>query len=80
MDKRYMSDGMLDLLTLFGFIIGIENLDMNISQTDLQNETARLDKKVDDKVNKALSQIHEHLEMQDKKLRFIIERLTNENN
>ena len=79
MENRLLNDAIVDLLTLLGFMIGLENLDMNISQSDLQEETTRLDKKVDEKVNKALMEIHEHLEMQDKKLRFIIERLNNEN-
>ena len=78
MENRLLNDAIVDLLTLLGFMIGLENLDMNISQSDLQEETTRLDKKVDEKVNKALMEIHEHLEMQDKKLRFIIERLNND--
>lgn len=79
MDKRYMSDGMLDLLTLFGFIIGIENLDLNVSQNDLQEQTAVLDSKVDKKVQEALLEIHKHLELQDRKIDFIIEVLKSEN-
>lgn len=68
----------LDIVTLISFIIGLENLDMNISQTDLQEETNRLDKKVDEKVRLALSEIHEHLEMQDKKFDEILEVINND--
>lgn len=80
MDKRYLSDGAIDILTLLSFVIGMQNLDLNITQNDLQEETEKLDRKVDEKVNKALSEIHSHLEIQDKKIDFIIERLKNENN
>lgn len=79
MEKRLLNDAIVDLLTLLGFVIGLENLEMNTSQSDLQEQTARLDKKVDEKVDKALAEIHEHLEMQDRKLRYIIEVLKNEN-
>ena len=65
----------LDVITLIGFIIGLENLDMNISQTDLQEETNRLDKKVDEKIQYLLSEIHIHLEEQDKILRRLEEKL-----
>lgn len=67
-----MNDYLVDVLSILSFIIGLENLDMNISQTDLQEETSRLDKKVDEKVNKALNEIHAHLEEQDRKLDIII--------
>ena len=69
----------LDIITLISFVIGIENLDMNISQTDLQEETARLDKKVDEKVQYALSEIHRHLEEQDRKLKEIIDEINKKN-
>lgn len=62
----------IDILSILSFVIGLENLDMNISQTDLQEETSRLDKKVDEKVNKALAEIHNHLEKQDKKLEILL--------
>ena len=68
----------LDIITLISFIIGLENLDMNISQTDLQEETNRLDKKVDEKVRLALDEIHEHLELQDKKFDEILKEIHND--
>lgn len=69
-----MSDKLtfIDILSILSFFIGVENLDMNISQTDLQEETARLDKKVDEKVNNALAEIHDHLQEQDKKLELLL--------
>ena len=69
----------LDIITLVSFVVGIENLDMNISQTDLQEETNRLDKKVDEKVQYALDEIHKHLEAQDKKLKEIIDEINQKN-
>lgn len=74
-----MTDGALDLLTIFGLVIGIENLDLNVSQNDLQEQTAVLDSKVDKKVQEALLEIHKHLELQDRKIDFIIEVLKSEN-
>ena len=65
----------LDAITIVSFLIGLENLEMNISQTDLQEETARLDKRVDEKVQFALSEIHGHLEEQDRILRRLEEKL-----
>ena len=65
----------MDFINLLSLIIGIKNLDMNISQTDLQEETKRLDKKVDEKVHSALEEIHTHLQRQDKKLDYIIKLL-----
>lgn len=65
----------LDLVGLISFFIGLENLGMNISQTDLQTETQRLDKKVDEKVQAALTEIHSHLEQQDAKIEELLRRL-----
>ena len=45
---------------------------INVTQTDLQNETKRLDAKVDEKVQLALSEIHAHLEEQDYKIGEIL--------
>ena len=63
----------LDLLTLMGFCIGLQNLELNISQDDLQNETERLDKALREYVEN----IHSHLEVQDKKLDYILEVIKN---
>ena len=65
----------LDLVGLISFFIGLENLDMNITQSDLQEETQRLDKKVDEKVQFALDEIHSHLEQQDAKIDELLRRL-----
>ena len=63
----------LDIVTLISFIIGLQNLDMNIDQNDMQSQTKELNQKADERVNKLLDEIHAHLEMQDKKLDLILE-------
>ena len=56
-----MNDRMLDILTVLSFIIGLENLDENINQSDIQKLAQNI-----------LSEIHGHLEEQDRKLDIII--------
>lgn len=58
----------LDIISLVSFFVGLQNLDMNITQEDVQ-ATA----------DKILKEIHSHLEMQDKKIDKILEVL-HENN
>lgn len=65
----------LDYLTIASFLIGLENLDLNITQEDMDNQTADLDKRVNAKFEKALADIHQHLQKQDKKLDEILEKL-----
>ena len=65
----------LDVLTLISFIVGLQNLDMNITQEDMANTTAELDAKVDAKFSRALDEIHSHLELQDHKIDDILNRL-----
>ena len=67
----------LDLITIIGFCVGLQNLELNITQNDLEEQTSAIDKKVDDKVQEALADIHEHLRIQDEKLDRIIEVLKN---
>ena len=68
----------IDIISLLSFAIGLENLEMNISQTDLQEETQKLDAAVDKKVQFALTEIHTHLEEQDKKIDLILKRIGGE--
>ena len=63
----------LDIVTLISFIIGLQNLNMNITQDDMQKSTETLDKALRDNVE----EIHNHLEVQDKKLDYIMEVLKN---
>ena len=61
----------LDVLAVMSFCIALQNLELNISQDDLQKETERLDVSL----RKNVEEIHKHLEMQDKKLDMILEEL-----
>lgn len=61
----------LDTIALISFFIGLENLDMNISQKDLQRESNRLDTEL----NKAMIDIHSHLDSQDSKINIILDYL-----
>lgn len=61
----------LDLIALISFCIGLQNLELNISQDDLQKETERLDTALRQNVE----DIHSHLKEQDEKLSEILRRL-----
>lgn len=54
----------MDILGILSFWIGIQNLDMNITQNDLQNMMQDLDKKT----QMLLQEIHGHLKEQDRKI------------
>ena len=62
----------MDLINIVSFVVGLQNLDLNISQNDLDNQTEQLDKKLRSNVD----EIHRHLEKQDAKIDFIIRELT----
>lgn len=61
----------LDLLTVLSFAISLQNLDMNVSQLDIQH----MSKFLDNDLMKAVEDIHEHLRIQDEKLDYIIKLL-----
>lgn len=54
----------IDLLSIMSFCIGLMNLEINITQEDVDNQTQTI-----------LNEVHGHLETQDIKLDNIIERL-----
>ena len=60
---------LLDLIALLSFFVGVENLDLNVTQEDAQ----RLEHELNNKANLILTEIHEHLERQDKKIEQILE-------
>ena len=67
----------MDLINIISFIVGLQNLDLNISQNDLDSQTEQLDKKLRSNVD----EIHKHLERQDTKIDYIIQELMkNDNN
>ena len=58
----------IDLLSVMSFYIGLLNLDMNITQNDIAEQTADIDKRVNEHLHEILDEIHEHLQEQDIKL------------
>ena len=72
----------LDWISVMSFYIGLLNLDMNITQNDMAEQTADIDKRVSDHLHDILNEIHSHLEQQDLKLSEIqkeLEDLKNDN-
>lgn len=63
----------LDILTVMSFCIGLQNLDLNIAQEDLDNQTQELDRKL----RIVVDDIHRHLKDQDKKIDEILRRMDN---
>ena len=61
----------LDIITLLGFVISVENLKENLSQNDKQD----LQNDLSEKAERILNEIHTHLQDQDEKLNRIMERL-----
>ena len=64
----------LDLLTIAGFLVGIENLNLNATQNDVQAVAQTLAEKTE----LLLTEIHGHLEEQDRKLKEIMEVIRSE--
>ena len=64
----------LDALNVASFLIGIQNLEMNLDQ----NDKADLQHDLTVTAEKLLTEIHAHLEAQDRKLDDIIARLGGE--
>lgn len=60
--------GFLDVITIISFVVGLQNLEMNITQEDMQESTERLDKALRDRVD----DIHKHLAEQDAKINNIL--------
>lgn len=70
MDKDYGLD-FLDIITLLSFVISVENLEQNLDQNDKQ----QLQNDLSEKADRILSEIHTHLEQQDKLLNEIWSKL-----
>lgn len=66
----------LDLLSLVNFIIGLQNLDMNIDQNDMQELQHEFNKTM----REAVQEVHQHLEIQDEKIDEILKRLEGTDN
>ena len=64
-----MDDKFLDALAIVSFLVGLQNLEMNITQEDMQNTESKLSNTLREQVK----EIHEHLELQDAKINHILE-------
>ena len=64
----------LDLITLASFVIALQNLEENITQSD----KAELQEDLSNKADLLLQEIHGHLEKQDAILKQILEELRND--
>lgn len=65
----------LDIVSLMSFCIALQNLDLNISAEDIANSSAEIEKAFNDRLEKALEDIHGHLSVQDTKLNLILHKL-----
>lgn len=65
----------LDILGIMSFLIGVQNLDYNITQEDMDNTTRKLDYAL----HKEVEEIHQHLQEQDDKIDKILEVLYEKN-
>ena len=64
----------IDLLSIASFVIGLMNLEENLTQGDKQELIGEFSNKAD----LLLNEIHAHLELQDAKLAEILEELKND--
>lgn len=69
----------LDYINIVGFLIGLENLNLNITQEDMDKQTADLDARVNAQIHEALTEIHQHLKVQDDKLNKLLKLLEDKN-
>jgi hypothetical protein len=68
MDNQRNQLSLLDAISIVSFLISLKNLDLNISQDDLQKAESELTQGLDDKIN----ELHRHLAVQDEKLNIIL--------
>ena len=61
----------LDTLAIVSFCVGLQNLELNITEQDINEQTQELDRSLRDVVD----DIHKHLSVQDAKLNLILNRL-----
>ena len=58
----------LDLISIISFCVGLQNLEINITQDDLQDMAMQADKRQ----SAGIEDIHRHLAIQDEKLSMIL--------
>lgn len=66
----------LDILAIMSFCIGLQNLDLNVAQEDLDKQTQELDARL----RKVVDDIHKHLQEQDIKIDRILKEISHEEN
>lgn len=64
----------IDILSIISFCVGLENLELNIAQEDLDNQTQELDARL----RAVVDDIHKHLQAQDEKIDKILEVVSND--
>ena len=64
----------IDILSVASFLIALENLDLNITQEDVQG----LETDFNHKLEASIKDIHDHLAVQDAKLNTILDMLCEE--
>lgn len=64
-----MDDKFLDAIAVVSFLVGLQNLEMNITQEDMQNTENNLN----EALKLQVKEIHDHLEAQDKKIDSILD-------
>ena len=68
----------LDSIAILSYFIGVKNLGLNVTQENLDKQTADFDAIVNNRIEKAISEIHSHLEEQDRKINRILEVINND--
>lgn len=63
--------GFLDTLNIMSFVIGMMNLEQNLTQNDKQE----IENQFNTKVDQLLEEIHKHLQQQDAKIDAIMEKM-----
>lgn len=64
----------LDIISIISFCVGLQNLELNITEQDINNQTQELD----ERLHVVVDDIHMHLQMQDKKIDTILEEIRND--
>ena len=65
---------LLDTISILSFLIGLENLNYNITQSDLDSQTQELDRRL----KNVIDDIHRHLKDQDMKIDQILKEIRND--
>ena len=66
----------LDLISIISFCVGIQNLDLNLAQEDLDAQTQELDRRL----KAVVDDIHKHLQEQDQKIDLLLEEVRRDKN